>query len=217
MGGIVKTYPLLPAVIFRGWCECTKKKLFILFFRSQCFVRGAGGNVYTLRIPGPGSYVDCGTERVSERSKRILSKDIVFHCISVLYEITKQETRFKMVSASTLKEFFLKISPQKHLWMQICINIFVKFRDTMTNIVVVQFVSSIQTSMDIKYNLTCVTRGPGSAVVTSGVIGAGYRIVWPRTLWTRRYYLLLISWHFPFIEFCLHLWFTPDVCMLQVS
>ena len=82
-----------------------------------------------------------------------------------------------MVSASTLKEFFLKISPQKHLWMQICINIFVKFRDTMTNIVVVQFVSSIQTSMDIKYNLTCVTRGPGSAVVTSGVIGAGYRIV----------------------------------------
>jgi len=31
--------------------------------RSQCFVRGAGGNVYTLRIPGPGSYVDCGTER----------------------------------------------------------------------------------------------------------------------------------------------------------
>ena len=33
--------------------------------RSQCYVRGAGGDVYTLRIPGPGSYVDCGTERVS--------------------------------------------------------------------------------------------------------------------------------------------------------
>ena len=44
----------------------------------------------------------------------------------------------------------------------------------MTAIVVVQFVSDIQTSMDIKYNLTCVTRGPGSAVVTSGLIGAGY-------------------------------------------
>ena len=44
----------------------------------------------------------------------------------------------------------------------------------MTNIVVVQFVSDIQTNMDIKYNLTCVTRGPGEAVVTSGLIGAGY-------------------------------------------
>ena len=48
-----------------------------------------------------------------------------------------------------------------------------QFRDTLTNIVVVQFVSDIQTSMDIKYNLTCTTRGPGSAVVTSGLIGAG--------------------------------------------
>lgn len=45
----------------------------------------------------------------------------------------------------------------------------------MTNIVVVQFVSDIQTNMDIKYNLTCVTRGPGEAIVTSGLIGAGYR------------------------------------------
>ena len=53
---------------------------------------------------------------------------------------------------------------------------FAKFdRDAMTNIVVVQFVSDIQTNMDIKYNLTCVTRGPGSATVTSGLIGAGYR------------------------------------------
>jgi len=43
----------------------------------------------------------------------------------------------------------------------------------MTNIVVVQFSESIQTSLDMKYNLTCTTRGPGSAVVTSGYIGAG--------------------------------------------
>ena len=43
----------------------------------------------------------------------------------------------------------------------------------MTNIVVVQFVSDIQTDLDMKYNLTCITRGPGSAVVTSGYIGAG--------------------------------------------
>ena len=125
--------------------------------------------------------MDCGTERVSERSKRILSKDIVFHCISVLYEISKQESKFKMVgfvvSVFTLKEFYKKKLVLKNIRMQKYINIFVKFRDTMTNIVVVQFVSSIQTSMDIKYNLTCVTRGPGSAVVTSGVIGAGYRIV----------------------------------------
>ena len=37
----------------------------VMSCRSQCYVRGAGGNVYTLKIPGPGSYVDCGTERVS--------------------------------------------------------------------------------------------------------------------------------------------------------
>ena len=82
-----------------------------------------------------------------------------------------------VVFVFTLKEFYKKKLVLKNIWMQKYINIFVKFRDTMTNIVVVQFVSSIQTSMDIKYNLTCVTRGPGSAVVTSGVIGAGYRIV----------------------------------------
>jgi len=48
-----------------------------------------------------------------------------------------------------------------------------KYGDTMTNIVVVQFAQDIQTNMDMKYNLTCTTRGPGSAVVTSGYIGAG--------------------------------------------
>jgi len=48
-----------------------------------------------------------------------------------------------------------------------------QYGDTMTNIVVVQFSESIQTSLDMKYNLTCTTRGPGSAVVTSGYIGAG--------------------------------------------
>ena len=40
--------------------------------RSQCYVRGAGGNVYTLKIPGPGSYVDCGTERVSTILSRVI-------------------------------------------------------------------------------------------------------------------------------------------------
>merc|ERR1740128_442969 len=48
-----------------------------------------------------------------------------------------------------------------------------QYADTMTNIVVVQFSEDIQTSMDMKYNLTCTVRGPGSAVVTSGYIGAG--------------------------------------------
>merc|ERR1719483_181370 len=78
--------------------------------RSQCYVRGTGGNTYTLRIPGVNGFPDCGTE---------------------------------------------------------------KYGDTMTNIVVVQFATDIQTNMDMKYNLTCTTRGPGSAVVTSGYIGAG--------------------------------------------
>ena len=33
--------------------------------RSQCYTRGTGGNVYSLRIPGPGGYPDCGTEQVT--------------------------------------------------------------------------------------------------------------------------------------------------------
>lgn len=44
----------------------------------------------------------------------------------------------------------------------------------MTNIVVVQFSDYVQTSRDKRYNLTCLFRGPGEAVVTSGYIGAGY-------------------------------------------
>ena len=49
----------------------------------------------------------------------------------------------------------------------------VEYGDTMTNIVVIQFSEEIQTSMDMKYNLTCTTRAPGTAVVSSGYIGAG--------------------------------------------
>lgn len=44
----------------------------------------------------------------------------------------------------------------------------------MTNIIVVQFSESLQTSRDKRFNLTCLFRGPGEAVVTSGYIGAGY-------------------------------------------
>ncbi len=51
--------------------------------------------------------------------------------------------------------------------------LYIQYGDTMTNIVVVQFSEDIQTSMDMKYNLTCTTRAPGSAIVTSGYIGAG--------------------------------------------
>lgn len=43
----------------------------------------------------------------------------------------------------------------------------------MTNIVVVQFSDYVQTGRDKRYNLTCLFRGPGEAVVTSGYIGAG--------------------------------------------
>lgn len=48
-----------------------------------------------------------------------------------------------------------------------------QFGDTLTNIIVVQFSDNVQTSRDKRYNLTCVFRGPGEAVVTSGYIGAG--------------------------------------------
>uniref|UniRef100_A0A1A9WP94 ZP domain-containing protein n=1 Tax=Glossina brevipalpis TaxID=37001 RepID=A0A1A9WP94_9MUSC len=48
-----------------------------------------------------------------------------------------------------------------------------KYGDTLTNIVVVQFSDNVQTSRDKRYNLTCVFRGPGEAIVTSGYIGAG--------------------------------------------
>lgn len=48
-----------------------------------------------------------------------------------------------------------------------------QYGDTMTNIVVVQFSDYVQTGRDKRYNLTCLFRGPGEAVVTSGYIGAG--------------------------------------------
>ncbi|XP_063987532.1 uncharacterized protein LOC135167849 isoform X2 [Diachasmimorpha longicaudata] len=49
-----------------------------------------------------------------------------------------------------------------------------RYGDTMTNIVVVQFSDYVQTGRDKRFNLTCLFRGPGEAVVTSGYIGAGY-------------------------------------------
>lgn len=51
--------------------------------------------------------------------------------------------------------------------------VFLQYGDTMTNIIVVQFSESLQTSRDKRFNLTCLFRGPGEAVVTSGYIGAG--------------------------------------------
>lgn len=48
-----------------------------------------------------------------------------------------------------------------------------QYGDTMTNIVVVQFSDNVQTGRDKRFNLTCLFRGPGEAVVTSGYIGAG--------------------------------------------
>ncbi|XP_076063678.1 uncharacterized protein LOC143038409 isoform X2 [Oratosquilla oratoria] len=49
----------------------------------------------------------------------------------------------------------------------------IKFGDTTSNIVVVQFTDYLQTISDKRYNLTCTVMGPGEAVVTSGYIGAG--------------------------------------------
>lgn len=49
----------------------------------------------------------------------------------------------------------------------------IRYGDTTTNIVVVQFADNVQTAMDKRYNLTCTVVGPGEAVVTSGYIGAG--------------------------------------------
>lgn len=49
-----------------------------------------------------------------------------------------------------------------------------QYGDTMTNIIVVQFSEALQTSRDKRFNLTCLFRGPGEAVVTSGYIGAGW-------------------------------------------
>ena len=48
-----------------------------------------------------------------------------------------------------------------------------QYGDTMTNIIVVQFSDNVQTGRDKRFNLTCMFRGPGEAVVTSGYIGAG--------------------------------------------
>ncbi|XP_029728751.2 uncharacterized protein LOC109408167 isoform X9 [Aedes albopictus] len=49
-----------------------------------------------------------------------------------------------------------------------------RYGDTMTNIIVVQFSDNVQTGRDKRFNLTCMFRGPGEAVVTSGYIGAGF-------------------------------------------
>lgn len=49
-----------------------------------------------------------------------------------------------------------------------------QYGETITNIVVVQFSNYVQTGRDKRFNLTCLFRGPGEAVVTSGYIGAGY-------------------------------------------
>ncbi|KAG5675930.1 hypothetical protein PVAND_005787 [Polypedilum vanderplanki] len=48
-----------------------------------------------------------------------------------------------------------------------------RYGDTMTNIIVVQFSEHLQTGRDKRFNLTCLFRGPGESVVTSGYIGAG--------------------------------------------
>ncbi|KAB0804664.1 hypothetical protein PPYR_01634 [Photinus pyralis] len=48
-----------------------------------------------------------------------------------------------------------------------------RYGDTMTNIVVVQFSDHVQTGVDKRFNLTCLFRGPGEAVVYSDYIGAG--------------------------------------------
>lgn len=52
-----------------------------------------------------------------------------------------------------------------------------RYGDSMTNIVVVQFSDYVQTSKDKRFNLTCLFRGPGEAVVSSGFIGAAYECV----------------------------------------
>lgn len=49
-----------------------------------------------------------------------------------------------------------------------------RYGDTMTNIVVVQFSDYVQTGKDKRFNLTCLFRGPGESIVSSGFIGAGY-------------------------------------------
>ncbi|XP_058121637.1 uncharacterized protein LOC131287104 [Anopheles ziemanni] len=52
-----------------------------------------------------------------------------------------------------------------------------RYGDTMTNIIVVQFSDNVQTGRDKRFNLTCMFRGPGEAVVTSGYIGAGVQTI----------------------------------------
>lgn len=65
---------------------------------------------------------------------------------------------------------------QKHncFGLKLSLNLFIQYGDTMTNIIVVQFSDNVQTGRDKRFNLTCMFRGPGEAVVTSGYIGAGY-------------------------------------------
>ena len=44
--------------------------------RSQGYVRGTGGNTYSLRIPGVKGFPDCGTEQVRDcRDRKYRERD----------------------------------------------------------------------------------------------------------------------------------------------
>ena len=66
--------------------------------RSQCFVRGNGGNTYTLRIPGVSGFPDCGTEKVGSVhcniEKRVISSAGQFNLIPVVIPARKQHCIF---------------------------------------------------------------------------------------------------------------------------
>lgn len=97
------------------------------------------------------------------RTTRAICNKLVFSLInSYFFELLL----FCIINNDKCNNKFEAIIILTREWLQ--------YGDTMTNIVVVQFSDYVQTERDKRFNLTCLFRGPGEAVVTSDYIGAGY-------------------------------------------
>ncbi|XP_059489050.1 uncharacterized protein LOC132204524 isoform X3 [Neocloeon triangulifer] len=144
-------------------------RIYTYGYYDRCFFRGNGGTVNVLRVSGAHGYPDCGTQRLNSRGYRY---DYQHgggppqgppHAGS--YGGGPQHyggAGYYGSGAPGPGQGPGYPGQGQH-----------PHGDMMTNIVVVQFSDYVQTGRDKRYNLTCLFRGPGEAVVTSGYIGAG--------------------------------------------
>ncbi|XP_065340307.1 uncharacterized protein nompA isoform X4 [Cloeon dipterum] len=157
-------------------------RIYTYGFYDRCFFRGNGGTTNVLRISGAQGYPDCGTQRFDSRGLRYDSHHGGQHFRppgapygpvgpygpAGPYGPGQYGPQGPGQYGGGYGGYGgAPGGPQNHPGGQHPLG------DMMTNIVVVQFSDYVQTARDKRYNLTCVFRGPGEAVVTSGYIGAG--------------------------------------------